>query len=99
MACNAFYNLYQLHSILNKHFIFTLSSVIKPEKIIYSIFVKMTLDSENPIPNQKNKRGSPLLRVNFLPRVNIVKKFGIVEKFQNLKNIYQIIAKVLQQMS
>jgi hypothetical protein len=60
MACNAFYNLYQLHSILNKHFIFTLSSVIKPEKIIYSIFVKMTLDSENPIPNQKNKGGRPL---------------------------------------
>src|SRR2546429_4908277 len=57
MACNAFYNLYQLHSILNKHFIFTLSSVIKPEKIIYSIVVKMILDSENPIPNQKNKGG------------------------------------------
>jgi len=60
MACNAFYNLYQLHSILNKPFIFTLSSFIKPEKIIYSIVVKMTLDSENPISNQKNKRGRPL---------------------------------------
>src|SRR5256885_439340 len=57
MACNAFYNLYQLHFILNKPFIFTLSSVIKPEKIIYSIVVKMILDSENPIPNQKNKGG------------------------------------------
>ena len=60
MVYNAFYNLYQLHSILNKPFIFTLSSFIKPEKIIYSIVVKMTLDSENPIPNQKNKRGRPL---------------------------------------
>ena len=72
----------------------------------------MTLDSENPIPNQKNKGGRPLGTIwedinqgqsvapgKFLPRVNIVKKFGIVEKFQNLKNIYQIIAKVLQQIS
>jgi len=56
MACNAFYNLYQLHFILNKPFIFTLSSFIKPEKIIYSIVVKMTLDSENPISNQKTKK-------------------------------------------
>ena len=60
MACNAFYNLYQLHSVLNKPFIFTLSSFIKTEKIIYSIVVKMTLDSENPISNQKNKGGRPL---------------------------------------
>jgi hypothetical protein len=60
MAYNAFYNLYQLHSVLNKLFIFTLSSFIKPEKIIYSIIVKMTLDSENPISNQKNKGGRPL---------------------------------------
>src|SRR5688572_13950317 len=58
MACNAFYNLYQLHSVLNKPFIFTLSSFIKPEKIIYSIVVvKMTFDSENPISNQKTKDG------------------------------------------
>ena len=54
------YNLYQLHSILNKPFIFTLSSFIKPEKIIYSIVIKITLDSENPISNQKNKGGRPL---------------------------------------
>jgi len=93
---------------LNKPFIFTLSSFIKPEKIIYSIVVKMTLDSENPISNQKNKGGRPLGTIwedinqgqsvtsgKFLLRVNIVKKLGIVEKFQNLKNIYQIIAKVL----
>ena len=68
----------------------------------------MTLDSENPISNQKNKGGRPLGTIwedinqgqsvtsgKFLLRVNIVKKLGIVEKFQNLKNIYQIIAKVL----
>ena len=112
MACNAFYNLYQLHSILNKPFIFTLSSFIKPEEIIYSIVVKMTLDSGNPISNQKNKGGRPLGTIwedinqgqsvalgKFSASCKYCEELGIVKKFQNLKNIYQIIAKVLQQMS
>ena len=72
----------------------------------------MTLDSENPIPNKKNKGGRPLGTIwedinqgqsvapgKFSASCKFVKKLGIVEKFQNLKNIYQIIAKVLQQMS
>ena len=63
LACNAFCGFYQ--SRIDKIFKYVqqnfLSSFINPEKIIHSILVKMTTDSEGSlILKQKNKGGRPL---------------------------------------